>query len=112
MTKNRIKKIIKIALILSAKQVWGWGCSVYLMTYQPYLTIKNLIEKKDTGQMLMLGLTALTPTLAYLAARGIWDKWRYGVVLDSIGPVGIGAGAIQTLIATYLAYWLYRATRE
>lgn len=112
MIGKRIKNIAKISVLAGARQAWGLGCNLYLLTYQPYLTIKTIWEQKDKSQMFLLGMTAVSPALVYGAARILWDKWKYGVVLESVGGVFGIMAVVQIGILGYLGYWVMRVWRR
>lgn len=113
MIVERIKKINKLVFLIAVRQIWKLLCNLYNIVRQPFLALKTLIIKdKDKSQMFLVGLFFLMPILTYIAARIIWDYWRYGLVLNGVGIVFLTAITIQILFLSYLGYWIWRITRS
>lgn len=112
MAMKRVKKIIKISALIGVKETWKLICHLYLMTYQPFLTLKLIKTKKDKSQLLLISATAMSPFLIYSMARIVFDYLRYGEILYSIGPVFLSITAIELLIFLFLGYWTIRVWRE
>jgi hypothetical protein len=85
---------------------------LYLLSYQPYLTIKNLVSKRDKSQLFLLGATILIPFGFYIAMRIVWDKMKYGIVLRSIGPVFLATVLVEVIIFSFFSYWFYRVIKK
>lgn len=109
---KRLKKITKIGILIGIKETWGILCNTYLMSYQPYLTLKILIGKRDKSQLILLSLVAVSPMVIYIAARLIWDYWKYGDILQSVGLVFLLTVTLQVVIVLFFIYWLWRVWRE
>ena len=45
MIKKRVKKIFELTVLISVRQIWGLLCNLYLLSYQPYLTLKGFFSK-------------------------------------------------------------------
>jgi hypothetical protein len=112
MLKKRLKKIAKISVLIGLRQTWGWLCNLYLLSYQPFLTIKNLADKRDKSQIFLLGVTVLIPIGFYGVMRIVWDKMMYGVVLRSVGPVFLATVLVEIIIFSFFAYWIYQVMRR
>ena len=82
------------------------------MRYQPYLTLKELWEKRDKSQMLLMAVTALTPAMVYIIARIIWDLIEYHRLLLVTGRIFIAAVAVQAAVLLYLGYWILEVWRR
>jgi len=105
MIKKRIKKIAKLSLLVGVKQIWGLLCNLYLLSYQPFLTLKTMKEGQNKLQLILVVLTAISPAIFYITARVVWDNYKYGRVLNSIGHVFLTVLVIEILIFSYLLYW-------
>lgn len=87
-------------------------CNLYQLAYQPYLTIRKLIEEKDKSQIFLLALLTISPGLVYVLARVVWDSYRYGGVLTSVGMVFLVMLIVEILIFGYLGYWFWRVVKK
>jgi len=112
MIKNRLRKISKLIVLISARQIWKLLCNLYQLINQPFLAIKTLLKEKDKSQIFLLSLMAIMPGIFYVMARLFWDKYRYGFVLNSVGMVFLIILIIEFLIFAYLGYWLFRALKK
>jgi len=110
--KKQIKKIVWLMVLILARQIWGWACNLYLLTYQPRATIRNLIETRDKSQLFLLAVTIISPSLLYILVRVGWDWWRWGRVLPGVGVVFETAATIQIIVAVWIGYWFFRALRR
>jgi hypothetical protein len=108
MTKERLNRIGKILLAGTVKELWGLGCNIYLMSYQPFLTIKNLLERESRVQKILFGAAALSPTWGYMAARIVLDNYRFGGVLPFVGRGLAATILIEMVILGYVGYWIKR----
>ena len=88
--------------------MWGLACNLYLLSYQPFLTLRTIRGKKDKSQFLLVLGTAIVPAIIYVIARMSWDYFRYGRVLDGVGKVFAVTMLIEGLIFSYLLYWTAR----
>ena len=112
MLKKRLTNIAKLSVLIAVRQIWGWLCNLYLLTYQPFLTIRTLKAKKDKSQIFLLAVTALMPVAIYLSARLVWDMYKYGRILTSVGEVFLAMTIIEILIFGYLGYWVIEVFRK
>jgi len=106
MIKKRLKKLSKLGILIGTRQFYFLGRNWYLLSYQPYLTLKDIYEKRDKSQMVLMAITALTPAIVYILARIIWDLVKYQRLLLVTGRVFVAAGVIQTIVLLYLGYWI------
>jgi hypothetical protein len=88
------------------------GRNWYLLTYQPYLTLKELWDKRDKSQILLMTMTALTPAIVYVVARIAWDLVKYHRLLLVTGKVFVVAAVIQAAVLAYLGYWMLKVLKE
>ena len=102
---KRSKKIAKISVLIGIRQIWGLLCNLYLLTYQPFLTLRTIRARHDKSQFLMIGMTALSPFLAYLMARLILDIHWYGEWRLSVGAIFEVTILVEILLLGYLGYW-------
>ena len=102
---KRTKKIAKLSILIGIKELWGLGCNLYLLTYQPFLTLRTIRARRDKSQLLLIALVAISPILAYGMARMILDLVMYGRWLKSVGLIFGLTAAIEILILGYLGYW-------
>ncbi|HOZ80751.1 MAG TPA: hypothetical protein PK370_00840 [Candidatus Woesebacteria bacterium] len=84
----------------------------YLIFREPYLTLKAIKDKGDKSQFLLVSASALAPIWIYIAARVIYDLWKYQKMIWITGRTFLVIGIIQLLILGYLAYWTLRVIRE
>lgn len=103
--KKRIKNIIKLSILIGVRQMWGLMCNLYLLVYQPFLTLRTIRGKRDKSQFFLLSTTVMAPALFYVGARVVWDAYKYGRLLHSIGPVFWATTIIEATIFSYLTYW-------
>ena len=82
------------------------------MSYQPYLTLKDIYKKRDKSQIFLVALTAISPAVIYVAARIIWDLAKYHRLLLVTGKVFIAAAVIQAAVLIYLGYWTWQVLRR
>jgi len=88
------------------------GRNIYELYYQPYLTIKELIDKKDKSQIFLITFAAMTPAMVYVLARVIYDLIKYGQLVAITGNVFLVMGVIQLVVILYLGYWTLRVIRK
>jgi len=88
------------------------GRNIYELYYQPYLTLKEIWDKKDKSQIFLLTITALTPAIVYVIARIIWDLVKYHRLLMVTGNVFLVAAAIQMAVLVYLGYWMLQVLKK
>ena len=110
--KKRIKNIIKISILIGVRQAWGLMCNLYLLAYQPFLTIRTIKGKRDKSQLFLLAMTAVGPAVFYVGVRIMWDVYRYGHLLHSIGPVFWTTTIIEAMIFSYLLYWTIKVIKK
>jgi len=106
--KKRIKKISRLIMLISVRQVWGLLCNLYLLSYQPFLTLKTIRDKRDKSQFLLVSMVSVLPVTLYVIARISWDCYKYDRVLASVGRVFLITALIEGLIFSYLLYWAGR----
>ncbi len=109
---KRTKKIAKLGILLTIREAWGAACNLYLLTYQPFLTLRTLRATKDRSQMVWVGMVALLPLMGYSLARIITDYWWYGTLLTTVGEVFMGVLVLEGAIFGYLTYWTYEVLRK
>ena len=112
MTGKRLKNLLRLSGLIATRQLYFLGRNLYLLTYQPYLTLKNIYETRDKSQLVLLGITALTPAIIYCLARVVWDLIKYQRLLMATGRVFLVAGVIQVLVLAYLGYWTMQVLRR
>ena len=105
---KRLKNLSRLSGLIIARQGYLLGRNWYLLTYQPYLTLKEIYQKRDKSQFFLLAVTALTPAIIYGIARVLWDLFKYHRLLWVTGGVFMVAAGIQILILAYLGYWTLR----
>lgn len=99
------KKIIKLSGLLVVREVWGLLCNLYLLIYQPFLTLRTIKANKDKSQTGLIIMVALLPLIAYSVARLITDYLWYGTLLNSVGIVFSTVLLIELFVFGYLFYW-------
>ena len=112
MIGKRLKKLITLGGLVAIREVWGLGCNLYLMTYQPRVVWKNLLEKKNRWQLRLVGGAAIWPTIGYLVARIGYDKVKYGFIQPGYGKVFWTAVGVQVLVGWFWGYWFYRTIKN
>ncbi|MEI8067553.1 MAG: hypothetical protein WCG91_01190 [Candidatus Shapirobacteria bacterium] len=108
MIKKRFRKIFRLTILIAARQIWKLLCNLYQLLNQPFLTIKTLLKERDKSQIFLLSLMAIMPAIFYVSARLVWDRYRYGFVLNSVGMVFLVVSTIELIIFTYLGFWLFK----
>jgi hypothetical protein len=112
MIKKRVKKIAKLSILVGVRQAWNLLCNLYLLSYQPFLTLRTVIESKDRIQQAALFFTAVSPAIFYVTARVVWDNYKYGRILNSVGQVFAVVFIIELIIFSYLLYWLIKVIKS
>jgi len=112
MIRKRFKKIAKLSILVGVKQAWKLLCNLYLLSYQPFLTLRNIKESGDKMQLALLSLTAVSPVIFYVTARVVWDNYKYGRVLNSVGQVFLTVFVIEIVIFSYLLYWSFKVIKS
>lgn len=102
---KRTKKVAKISILIGIREGWKLLCNLYLLTYQPFLTIRTIRAKKDRPQFLLLAMVAVSPFVSYGMARAVLDLMMYGQWRKSVGAVFEMTLLIELLILGYLGYW-------
>lgn len=112
MIKKRIKNIIKLTGLITVRQGWKLGENLYHLVREPILTIKTLIRDRDKSQIFLLSIVFLMPILSYVGARIVWDYYKYGLVIGSVGKIFVGVMIVQIFLIGYLIYWLTRVIQK
>ena len=112
MIEKRIKNIWKLSVLIGVRQGYFLGRNIYELYYQPYLTIKEVVDKRDKSQSFLIALAAITPTLFYFLARIIWDLAKYHQILPVTGNVFLAAAGIQVVVLAYLGYWTLEVLKK
>lgn len=112
MMKKRVKNILKLTVLIAARQIWKLLCNLYHLITEPFVTLKLLIKERDKSQIFLIGLIFLMPIIAYLLARIGWDYYRYGFLIDDFGLFFVIAIAIQAGLFLYLGYWVLKVIRK
>lgn len=112
MIGKRLKNLSKLGILIGIRQGYFLAVNIYEIYYQPYLTIKNLIEKKDKSQIFLIIMAALTPVILYGAMRVIYDLIKYGRLVPLTGNVFWMMGIIQIAVLAYLGFWTLKVLRE
>jgi len=87
-------------------------CNLYLLTYQPFLTLKTIKTKRDKSQTILILLVSISPLLAYGVARAILDLVMYGRWMRSVGAIFGVTLLIEIIILGYLGYWTREVIRK
>ncbi|MBP9817515.1 hypothetical protein KBC75_02010 [Candidatus Shapirobacteria bacterium] len=82
------------------------------MYYQPYLTIREIVEKQDKSQIFLIVLSAMTPSILYVVARIIFDLVWYQRIVLVTGRVFLIAGGIQAIVLAYLGFWIFKVFKN
>lgn len=109
---KRLRKLVKLGMLIAVRQGYFLGRNIYELYYQPYLTIKELVEKQDKSQMLLVALAAMTPAITYVLARIVYDLIKFGRLVALTGNVFLIMGMIQMLVLAYLGYWALMVIRN
>lgn len=109
---KRIKNLVKLTILIATRQAYFLGRNIYLFAEEPYLTLKKVVEDRDKSQIFLIMLTALTPTIGYVAGRIIYDLWKYQRMVFLTGDVFVLTVIIQTVILGYLAYWIFKVIKS
>ena len=112
MIEKRIKNLSKLTILIGVRQSYFLGRNIYELYYQPYLTLKEIIEKRDKSQIFLITVAALTPVIIYLLARLTWDLIKYHRVLMLTGNVFVVMAIIQTVVLAYLGYWTLKVLNK
>ena len=111
MIKKRVKNILKLTVLIAARQIWKLLCNLYHLIQEPFVTLRLLIKEKDKSQIFLIGMIFLLPIIAYLLARIVWDYYRYGLIIDGVGIFFAMAISVQAGLFLYLGYWVLKVTK-
>jgi hypothetical protein len=103
---KRIKKISKIFFLILVRQAWLFLSNCYNLIFQPDVTLRKI--STDKSQKLLLTIMVLMPSISYIGARILWDYYKYGGLINSVGKVFVIVLLTQVIIFSYLIYWLLR----
>ncbi|HNZ84391.1 MAG TPA: hypothetical protein PKZ29_00850 [Candidatus Woesebacteria bacterium] len=109
---KRIKKILKLTILIAARQIWKLLCNLYNLIREPVVVIKSLIKSRDKSQIFLVVMVLLMPIISYFLARIVWDYYRYGVVIKDVGWWFGAAVAVQIGLLLYIGYWVLKAVRK
>jgi len=112
MIKKRLKNLSRLGILIGTRQLYFLGRNIYELYYQPYLTLKEIWDKKDKSQMILLAGAAITPAIFYIIARIIWDLVKYHRLLLVTGNVFVVAAVIQMAVLVYLGYWMLEVMKK
>lgn len=111
MIKKRLKKLSKLTALIAVRQGYFLGRNIYELYYQPYLTIKNIIDKQDKSQAFLIGVTAMMPSIVYVLLRIIFDLLWYQRIVLVTGRVFVVAVGIQVVVLMYLGFWTWKVIK-
>jgi len=111
MIKKRVKNILKLTVLIAARQTWKLLCNLYHLIQEPFVTLRLLIKEKDKSQIFLIGLIFLMPVISYFLARIAWDYYRYGLIIDKVGLFFMMAVSVQAGLFLYLGYWVLKVTK-
>lgn len=112
MIGKHLQKIWQLTILIAVRQVVFFGKNVYNLYYQPYLTIKRLVDDEDKSQIFLIAAAAVSPIAAYTVLRVVTDLWRFGRVVPLTGRVFTVMISIQILLLSYLGYWTLKVFKK
>lgn len=112
MIEKRLKNVWKLGILIGVRQGYFLARNWYLLTREPYLTLKEIKDKGDKSQFILVSLSALTPIFVYLIARIIYDLVKYQRIVWLTGRVFDAMIFFQTAILVYLCYWTIQVLRK
>jgi hypothetical protein len=112
MIEKRLKKLWKLTVLIGVRQLYFLGRNWYLLWSSPYLTVKEIKDKRDKSQIFLVGLSALSPAIFYVLLRIIWDLVFYQRLLFMTGRVFLVAAMIQIAVLAYLGYWIFMVYKK
>lgn len=112
MIEKRIKNIFILIGLIVIRQLYFLGRNWYLMISMPYLTLKEVLVKKDKSQLFLISLSALWPVLAYVLARIVWDLIHYRQMIWLTGKGFETTLVIQAIILGYWLFWVVSVLRK
>ena len=112
MIRKRVKKLFKLTTLISVRQGYFLGRNWYELMREPYITIKDLKERRDKSQIFLISVSAFTPLFVYLIARIIYDLIKYHSLLIVTGEIFKLAILVQGLVLIYLGYWIIKVFQE
>ena len=112
MMKKRIKNIVKLTILIAARQIWKLLCNLYHLIREPFVTLRLLIKDRDKSQIFLIAMIFLMPIIAYFMARIAWDYYRYGLIIDGVGVFFTIAILIQASLLLYLGFWVLKVIKN
>ena len=102
---------MRLGILIAARQLYFLGRNLYHLATQPYLTLKQIIDKGDKSQTFLIVVTAMIPTWGYVAARVVYDLAKYGRILWLTGNLFQIALVIQIATMGYLVFWTVKVLK-
>lgn len=112
------KRILKITLLLTLKELWFLFKNGLGLIYHPFLTLRKIKEERDFSQTFLiislisapLGISSLLTAILFLASRifGFYLPYEKEFLLFLI----ISSGLFLLLSIFYLAYWSAKVVKK
>ncbi len=112
MIEKRFKNIGKLIILILVRQLVLLGKNIYHLFDSPFLTIKKLWRDKDKSQIFLISILVLSPAIVYTGARVVWDSYKYGGLLRSVGSVFAVAFWVELVLLGYVTYWFLKVIRK
>ena len=110
--KKRIKNILKLTVLIAARQIWKLLSNLYHLITEPFVTLRLLLKERDKSQIFLISLIFLMPLIAYFLARIGWDYYRYGLIINGVGMFFMMAVVVQIFLFLYLGYWVLKVIKK
>ncbi len=105
-------KILRLGGLIGVRQGYKLSRNWYQIYYQPALVIRELRESRDKSQIFLIVTTAMAPLFLYVAARVIYDLWKYrSLVLITGKGLDLVMG-LEAIIGSYLLFWILKVWWE
>ena len=112
MIEKRLRNIFRLGGLIGVRQGYKLTRNWYQIYYEPELVIRELRETRDKSQIFLILVTALAPLFLYVAARVIYDLWKYrGIVLITGSGLSLALG-LEVVILGYLFFGIMRVWWE
>jgi len=109
---ERIKNIGKLISLVFVRQMVFLGKNLYHLKDSPFLTLKRLWKEKDKSQIFLLTMVVFSPAIIYTTVRVVWDRYKYGGLLTSVGMVFTVFFWIEIILLSFISFWVIKVWRS
>jgi len=114
-----MKKILRLAFLILAKEAYLLIKNLLGLIYHPYLTLKKIKAKKDLSQTFLIILAIITPlafalstSLVYLILKYIFHLPLPSLISPILKLLDLLATSYLLLATGYLIFWTWQVFKK